>query len=150
MRRFARAVLFGLLTMLLVHGAAVPAYAHSTLQESDPADGAQLDDPPETVRLTFDEPILDGPNEITVTGPENGEWQHEQTLEISGEVVSTELATLGPAGEYTVDYRVISLDGHPVSGSVGFTLARAAGGDADSAGGCRQHSGRRDVRCCGR
>lgn len=128
MRRSTVSALFGVLVMLLVFGTAAPAYAHSTLEDSDPADGARVGSSPDLVRLTFDEPILDGPNQITVSGPENGEWQRDDTLRIEGEVVSAELATLGGAGEYTVDYRVVSLDGHPVSGSVGFTLTEPAGG----------------------
>jgi hypothetical protein len=42
--------------------------------------------------------------------------------------VSTSVAPLGPTGKYTVGYRIISADGHPVSGEVSFTLTAAGTG----------------------
>ena len=41
---------------------------------------------------------------------------------VQGAVVSVGVRPLGPAGSYTVNYRVTSADGHPVSGSWGFRL----------------------------
>jgi len=35
---------------------------------------------------------------------------------------------LGPAGSYTIAYRIVSADGHPVEGSVSFTLTAAGTG----------------------
>jgi hypothetical protein len=35
---------------------------------------------------------------------------------------------LGPRGVYTIGYRVVSADGHPVSGKVTFTLTKAGNG----------------------
>lgn len=42
---------------------------------------------------------------------------------VSGSSISAPLRPLGPAGGYEIDYRILSADGHPVSGSVHFTLA---------------------------
>ena len=41
-------------------------------------------------------------------------------------MVTVPLRALGSAGVYTAGYRVVSADGHPVSGSITFTL-RAPG-----------------------
>ncbi|HEX5813288.1 MAG TPA: copper resistance protein CopC, partial [Pseudonocardia sp.] len=39
---------------------------------------------------------------------------------------------LGPAGVYQIGYRVVSADGHPVSGKVAFTLTTAGAGSAQA------------------
>ena len=38
------------------------------------------------------------------------------------------MAPLGPAGEYTAGYQIISADGHPVTGDFTFRLAKAGTG----------------------
>jgi copper resistance protein C len=37
---------------------------------------------------------------------------------LDGPTVSIDVAPLGPAGRYEIGYRIISADGHPVTGSV--------------------------------
>jgi hypothetical protein len=48
--------------------------------------------------------------------------------QVDGAVVSVGVRPLGPAGTYTVNYRVTSADGHAVSGSWSFSLAAAGTG----------------------
>lgn len=99
------------------------AGAHSALVSSDPAKGQVLEAAPERVALVFNEPVETGFAEIVVTGPDrNSQWQTGGPA-ISGTSVSTALVPLGPAGEYTISYRVVSADGHPVSGSLAFSMA---------------------------
>jgi methionine-rich copper-binding protein CopC len=119
------------LVMLLVAG---PALAHSRLESSDPADGASLATPPSKVTLTFNEAMTAGPGftTITVIGPGNTAWQQGDT-QVSGDSVSIAVKPLGPAGVYQVGYRVVSDDGHPVSGSVSFTLTAPGPGAASAA-----------------
>ena len=124
-RAVAVAVLCGL---ALLVGAA-PAFAHTRLQSSDPADGASVATAPSRVSLTFNEATQQGFNTITVVGPDGSAWQSgEVTAE--GNSVSVGLRPLGPAGRYEIGYRVISDDGHPVTGSVAFTLTTAGPGAA--------------------
>jgi hypothetical protein len=40
---------------------------------------------------------------------------------------------LGPAGAYQIGYRVVSADGHPISGSVPFTMTTAGTGSGRAA-----------------
>jgi hypothetical protein len=47
---------------------------------------------------------------------------------VDGNSVSTQVAPLGPAGVYTASYRIISADGHPVTGEITFTLTAAGNG----------------------
>lgn len=110
-------------------GTAGPALAHNVFVESDPADGAQVDTGPEEVRLTFDQPVRAGEeyNTVNVIGPEGAYWT-EGTVRVEGNSVFAPVRELGPAGTYTVGYRILSNDGHPVPGKVTFTLTEPGGG----------------------
>ncbi|WP_243769607.1 copper resistance CopC family protein [Amycolatopsis acidicola] len=104
------------------------ADAHNVLESSSPAAGASLTASPSTVELTFNEPIESGFNELVVTGPDKtSQWQNGAAT-VSAEKISVPLRPLGPAGEYTVAYHIVSEDGHPVSGSYTFTLTVAGTG----------------------
>lgn len=105
-----------------VLGLSIPASAHNVLVGSDPAKGAVLAVGPSHVRLDFDAPVQQGPDIITVIGPNGDHWERTTRATVEGDSVSTSVAPLGPAGLYTIGYRIISADGHPVSGSLTFTL----------------------------
>jgi copper resistance protein C len=122
-RLLALAMLVGL---ALLAGAG-PATAHDTLVASDPAAGAHLTTGPQRVTLTFDEPVNRGFNTITVTGPGDTAWVAGEVT-TSGNTVSTAVLPLGPAGEYVIGYRIVSADGHPVTGTVRFQLTQAGTG----------------------
>ncbi|GAA5160700.1 MULTISPECIES: copper resistance CopC family protein [Amycolatopsis] len=112
----------------LVVGAAPIAQAHNVLVSSDPAKGASIAAAPAQVRLVFNEPVDNGPNEISVTGPDgSSRWDTGPTT-VSGATVSVGLRNLGPAGVYTVNYHIVSEDGHPVSDAFAFTLTTAGTG----------------------
>ncbi|WP_253865541.1 copper resistance CopC family protein [Prauserella halophila] len=111
---------------------ATPAAAHNQLIESDPADGASLDEAPEQVTLTFNQPVQQGAgedvNQIAVTGPDGGRWTAGD-VQVDGTTVTAPLHPLGPAGEYVIGFRVLSADGHPVSEELRFTLTGPGPGD---------------------
>lgn len=130
-RRVVGWLLVGLLVGLVLGGSAGVASAHNQLIGSDPADGAQLAASPTRVVLIFDLPVQRGFSTVTVAGPDGQQWQAGPAVE-EGAVVSAPLRPLGPAGRYTIAYRVVSADGHPVRGVVRFTLLRA--GSAAPAG----------------
>jgi methionine-rich copper-binding protein CopC len=101
---------------------AAPAFAHTRLESSNPADGSTLDSVPDTVSLTFNEAVQSEFATLTVVGPDGTEYQTGPVSAANGQV-STAVSPLGPAGAYQVGYRVVSDDGHPVQGKVSFTLA---------------------------
>lgn len=105
----------------LVANASDSVAAHNELLSSDPLDGAQLEAGPARVTLTWDLPAQRGFSTVVVTGPDGNQWQAGPATE-DGTVVSAPVRPLGPAGEYTAAYRIISADGHPVRGAVRFTL----------------------------
>jgi len=97
-----------------------PAWAHNELRSSDPADGAALASAPTQVMLAFAERLDQKYTQINVT-------DRAETSVVAGEPAVTgnrAVQRLGAltAGEYTVGFRVVSVDGHPVQGSVTFTL----------------------------
>jgi methionine-rich copper-binding protein CopC len=108
---------------------AAPASAHNSLISSTPSNEASLDAGPQTVVLTFDQPVQEGEglNSVAVTGPDGKQWQGGSAT-VDSNVVTTPVRTLGPAGVYTIGYRIVSADGHPVSGKVTFTLTKAGNG----------------------
>jgi copper transport protein len=116
--RLALAVLLGCLALL---GAAAPAAAHAQLVSTDPSDGALLDTAPSEVTLTFDEPVRLTAQEITVYDAEGA------TVASTARTTGTEvvIALDDPAtlrGTYVVGWFVVSADGHPISGSLTFSV----------------------------
>ncbi|GAA1879277.1 copper resistance CopC family protein [Williamsia serinedens] len=118
------AALLVVLTTLL----AGPASAHSTLVSSDPANGSSVASGPSSVTLTFNEALQDAYDALTVVGPDNRYWQSDEKARVEGPRITVGLRPLGPVGEYRINYRVTSADGHPVSGQVRFTLTTAGTG----------------------
>ena len=122
-------VLFGLL------GTAPASSAHAQLESSDPADGARLAAAPERVSLVFGEPVDAGFAQVSVRGPDGRSHWEAGPAQVSGERVTAPLRELGPAGRYVINYRVLSVDGHPVSGTIVFGLAQAGDGTPVAGGG---------------
>lgn len=108
-----------------------PALAHDVLTESTPEDGETLDAVPEEVVLTFNnEPLETGDgNAISVTGPDEETTYETGDLVFDGNDVSTELEPLDQAGDYTIGFRVVSSDGHPIQESLAFTVPEEAVAD---------------------
>ena len=100
---------------------AAPAFAHTRLESSDPADKSNVDSAPESVSLSFNEDISAEFASMSVVGPDGTNYATGQ-VSAAGAQVSTAVSPLGPAGAYTIGYRVVSDDGHPVQGKVSFTL----------------------------
>lgn len=106
---------------------APPASAHTALTASDPPAGAALTAGPVRVTATFNEDVRPEFAAMTVVGPDGDLWSAGRP-EVVGSVVGTSVRPLGPAGAYTVNYRVTAADGHPVTGSWSFTVAATGGG----------------------
>jgi copper resistance protein C len=120
-RRLVTTVLLAAVTVVLT---AVPAAAHAELIASTPAEGASVPTAPTQVRLTFSEPVTLAPNVLEITGPANARWT-VGTPAVAGADVTVPVRASGPAGAYTMVYRVVSADGDAVSGSVRFTMTAA-------------------------
>lgn len=127
--------LLGLGILGAVIAQAAPAAAHSELLESSPRAGAVLDAAPRAVELTFGEDVQTQGGGIVVKGP-SGQWYDDpSTFSVDGTVASVGLSPQDGGyvdGTYTVTYRVVSADGHIVSGSYDFQLRGVAQTDKPS------------------
>jgi copper transport protein len=103
------------------------AGAHASLERSEPAPSASLPESPERVLLDFDEAVDAGTAEIrlldatgaeTDLGPPAGD-PADSTI-ITAAVPSLD------EGAYVVAWRIVSTDGHPVSGAFPFQVGDAA------------------------
>ena len=111
---------------------AAPASAHSELTSSNPPADATLEYAPIGVGLVFNQNINESFATISVVGPDNEQWTQGSTT-VDGPDVSVLVKDGIPNGQYTVGYRVTSADGHPITGSYGFTIAAVADGDPSAA-----------------
>lgn len=109
--------------LVVGHSAFVPtpAHAHDALIDSRPAEGEVLDAAPQELVLTFNAQIQDLGVAVVVTDPA-GESLDTAEPVVSGPDVVLALDPLTDNGEYTVEWRVVSSDGHPISGSFAFRL----------------------------
>ena len=123
----ASAVLAGTLTLL---APAAPALAHDVLEGSSPAPGQTLQAAPSEVRLDFNNHPLGVGVDVRVTDASGETWS-EGAPDVLDRSVHQPLRAGAPAGAYTVVWRVVSSDSHPIEGTFGFTLA---GGSTTAAG----------------
>lgn len=97
------------------------ALAHSENQSTTPADGAVLDASPEVLAMTFDEPMR--LTLVLLTDADGAEIEVQRTDDMAP-VTEFEAspAEMGP-GAYTLQWRGLSSDGHPMDGSFSFQIA---------------------------
>lgn len=128
-RRSARMSLVAVvvaLTGLVGLASAAPAQAHSALVSSDPADGQTITTPLDRVGLTFSEAPLTGLDaglRIEVRDAA-GTDRASGDVTVDGTTMSRTVDLQD--GAYTVLWRYVSPDGHPVTGELGFTVALPA------------------------
>jgi methionine-rich copper-binding protein CopC len=118
------AVLSMLLAVLSSLATALEASAHATLRSMTPAAGSTVRTAPTEVVLTFNEPISSSFATVLVTDAKGGSVASGKPV-VSGETVTQKLQPVG-SGRYTVAFRVVSEDGHPVSQKASFTVALPA------------------------
>nr|WP_287856957.1 CopC domain-containing protein YobA [Klebsiella sp.] len=103
---------------------AAGAFAHAHLQQQLPAANAEVNASPQALTLSFSEGIETQFSGVTLTGPQQktvalGKLIHDEDNK-SQLTVPVEQA-LTP-GEYTVDWHVVSVDGHKTKGQYTFTV----------------------------
>lgn len=106
---------------------AAPARAHATLVSSEPSDGAVIPAAPSRLTLTFNEPV--SPLVLRLVAPDGT----SMVLEGASERGSSVAVNLPPGlrnGTHVLSWRVVSLDGHPIGGTVVFSLGAPSAGPA--------------------
>ena len=106
-------------------GLAGPASAHDAAESTSPAQGASLAAPPNEVSVTFSNKPLGIGSSFSVKDAGGTEWA-DGSVQIVDNVATQKLRPGGPAGMYTVAWRVVSSDSHPIEGTFTFTAASGA------------------------
>ncbi len=127
----ATALLFMGLTLSTAPGAA----AHDQIIATSPTSGERLADAPESLVLTFSGSLMSLGTDVLVLDSQEKDWADGEPS-LDGEVLTQRLKTAMPDGEYSVRWRVVSSDGHPINGAytflVGDSAATGAAGAAPS------------------
>jgi methionine-rich copper-binding protein CopC len=107
-------------------GAVLPAtaWAHSALTATTPAASATVTEPLDEVTLTFNEHPHQRFSVVVVRGP-GGVSYSDGGVRVVDATVHQAVHPL-KSGRYTVGWRVVSADDHPVQGEFSFTVALPA------------------------
>ena len=122
MKKIVFAALLALAASLFV---TAPASAHAALSWSSPKVSSSVSEAPTQVTLVFDDDIqvIEGTDSnIIVVTDENDRHFETGDVTVNGAKVGVELSPLNE-GTYTVAYRVVSADGHPVSSEYQFEFS---------------------------
>jgi copper transport protein len=104
-----------------------PALAHAALIATTPTDGAVLQESPSVVQLRFNEPV--SPLMVQVIDA-RGQTRRGLGVTARNETVEVALPADLPWGTQVVSYRVVSADGHPIGGSLVFSIGAPTGAPA--------------------
>lgn len=121
-----RILLIATLTLLSSAGVAL---AHARLVRSQPAKDAHLTAAPASIELWFNELLDHGFNGIEVFAAAEKQEKQRTNLAQGAAVVdpddrthlSVPMSPL-PPGQYVIEYRVLSRDGHSAPGRIAFTI----------------------------
>ncbi|MEU8163343.1 copper resistance CopC family protein [Micromonospora parva] len=117
--RLGAAVLAVLVAVLIPAG---PAWAHNSLRAATPARDATLSSAPTEVTLEFMRRLDPTFTTIVLTDAAKRKLPTGEPV-VTGATSTVRVTDTLPNGTYTVAYRVVSVDGHPVQGSYPFTVA---------------------------
>lgn len=126
MRRTTRRWLLALAALLAVWLLPSLSEAHAVLVHTFPGQGQRLDKGPPWVEVQFNEPVTAAftPMIVRDTQGQRMDAGDAEVDPLDPTRVSVSLKPL-PEGLYTIVYRVTSLDGHPIEGTVAFTVGDA-------------------------
>ena len=121
-----RRALIALAVLLVALATAPGALAHATLQSSTPGGNSIARESPGVVTLQFSEAVETAFGSIRVYGCDGGRVDSGNVERPSDSSVAVDLDRGLSAGTYTVTWRVISADAHPVAGAFVFHVKAAS------------------------
>jgi len=102
------------------------AFAHTGLVESNPVSESQLSELPREISLTFDEELLiikgKQTNVIELLDENKSSIKLAEPAIAGAKLTAQVLESGNEPHTYQVNYRVVSADGHPVNGTLTFTV----------------------------
>lgn len=114
----------GLVILLSVFCFTSGAFAHASLVSTEPSDGSMMSQAPRTVWLRFNEPVR--PAAVKLIDGE-GRRRDDARVTAHDDLIEITLPDNLPRGAQFVSYRVFSADGHPVGGSLVFSIGMSKG-----------------------
>ncbi|MER7586113.1 copper resistance CopC family protein [Micromonospora sp. NPDC127501] len=114
------AAVLAVLVAVLIPGS--PAWAHNSLKTATPARDATVPSAPTEVTLEFMQRLDPAFTTIVLTDAAKRKLPTGEPV-VTGAKSTIQVTDTLPNGTYTVAYRVVSVDGHPVQGSYPFTVA---------------------------
>lgn len=128
-----------LIALFVLLSSAQPASAHDELIGSDPESGVSLDASPESLTLTFSGNIMDIGREVRVTDSA-GESLVDGESTVERQRLIQPVSNSGSTEDetYTVVWRVVSEDGHPIEGTFEYTVGAGADEAATEGAGGQQ------------
>lgn len=127
----SRVIVVTTLLVLGVGALAVPAAAHADFIGADPHDGANLHELPGAVRLEFSDGMDPGLSTVTLQAGDGESIPLDLTngakpTVLVASVPGTPAPEVGTTTRWTVTFRVVSRDGHPVVGTSTFVVRTPA------------------------
>jgi copper transport protein len=119
-------VLLGTLLVLFLFSGAGQASAHSALRGTDPDDGSVVKTAPRSITLTFTESVGLLDDSFRVLDPDNRRVKTGKARHVDGRGDTARITLpekLG-TGTFTVAWRVVSADSHPVGGAFTFSVGQ--------------------------
>ncbi|WPO26840.1 CopC domain-containing protein YobA [Raoultella ornithinolytica] len=100
------------------------AFAHAHVQQQTPAADSTVAASPESLTLSFSEGIETAFSAVTLTGPQQKAVATGKLTRSDSNKAQLIVPLTQPlaAGEYTVDWHVVSVDGHKTKGQYHFTV----------------------------
>ena len=121
----------GLATLLSALAFTTGVWAHASLVSTEPEDGSVLAQAPASVQLHFNEPVTPAVIKLIDAA---GRARDDAVVRVTDKTIGVTLPQNLPNGTQLVSYRVISEDGHPVAGSMVFSIGAATANTPPPAG----------------
>ena len=125
MKTMVKTFIYSIVVTGLLISSSNGANAHSGLISSNPSQGEVLDQLPQALTLTFNEELIVIDGETVNSLQLIVEGSAEKT-ELDVNIVGSDINGLLPSGTYPpgvyeITYRVVSADGHPITGEISFS-----------------------------
>ncbi|SEM06159.1 hypothetical protein SAMN04488688_108136 [Paenibacillus sp. cl141a] len=109
------------LGLLLVLVFPTATWAHSKLESSTPAADAKITESVKEVNLSFNENIDENLSTLKVKNAQ-GEEVEVSEIKVNQNTMAGTLAAPLPSSSYTVEWKIVGGDGHPVDGTYAFEV----------------------------
>lgn len=131
-RGFARILAVFVVAVVTLLGGQVAAQAHDSLDSTLPANGSSVEAMPAKITITMSNTPAALGAQIQIIDGTGADWsQGEVSVLDNAATIKTKGGA--PAGNYTVKWRLVSSDSHPVEGQFTFVAKTAAAGSAGGA-----------------